>query len=127
MIRLMIVALAAAMSGCGVIPRCESQVVKVPVPVGCLGSTPARPVNTFNVGVYPGEKAAAQAALVDAAAWEGYAIALEVAQAGCYKKPEPPAKLPRQSERPSQAHRRRCSARLREHSNRSPKNIAVPA
>ena len=95
MIRLMIVALAAAMTGCGVIPRCEPQIVKVAVSVGCLGSTPARPVNTFNVGVYPGEKAAAQAALVDAAAWEGYAIALEVAQAGCDKKPNAPAKLPK--------------------------------
>ena len=86
MIRLLVVALAVALAGCGAMPRCEPQIVKIPVPVGCLGSTPARPVNTFNVGVYPGEKAAAQAALVDAAAWEGYAIALEVAQAGCGRK-----------------------------------------
>lgn len=78
--------LAVLLAGCGGMPRCEPQVVKVPVPVGCLGDAPARPVNTFNVGAYPGEKAAAQAALVDAAAWEGYAIKLEVAQAGCDKK-----------------------------------------
>ena len=50
---------------------------------GCLGAAPARPVSTFNVGASPGEKAAAQAALVDAAACEGHAIGLEVAQAGC--------------------------------------------
>lgn len=86
MSRLLGVMMTAAMVGCGAVPRCEPQIVKIPVPVGCLGSTPARPVNTFNVGVYPGEKAAAQAALVDAAAWEGYAAALEVAQAGCDRK-----------------------------------------
>lgn len=79
--------LLLALAGCGAMPRCEPQIVKVPVPVGCLGAAPTRPVNTFNVGAYPGEKAAAQAALVDAAAWEGYAIGLEVAQAGCDKKP----------------------------------------
>jgi hypothetical protein len=78
--------LVVLLAGCGGMPRCAPQVVKVPVPVGCLGTAPIRPVNTFNVGAYPGEKAAAQAALVDAAAWEGYAIGLEVAQAGCDKK-----------------------------------------
>lgn len=88
MIRVVVVALVIALTGCGVMPRCEPQPpVKVPVAVGCLGETPKRPANTFNVGAYPGEKAAAQAALVDAAAWEGYAIGLEVAQAGCDKKP----------------------------------------
>jgi hypothetical protein len=86
MIRFLVVALAAAMTGCGAMPQCDPQIVKVPVPVGCLGDAPVRPVNTFNVGAYPGEKAAAQAALVDAAAWEGYAIGLEVAQAGCDRK-----------------------------------------
>lgn len=59
----------------------------VPAQAGCLGAALARPVNSFNVGAYPGENAAAQAALVDAAAWEGYAIGLEVAQAGCDRKP----------------------------------------
>jgi hypothetical protein len=86
MIRILVAALVGVLAGCGAMPQCEPQIVKIPVPVGCLGSVPVRPVNTFNVGVYPGEKAAAQAALVDAAAWEGYAIALEVAQAGCDKK-----------------------------------------
>jgi hypothetical protein len=94
MSRLLLVVLAAGLAGCGALPRCEPQIVKIPVPVGCLGDVPARPVSIFNVGVYPGEKAAAQAALVDAAAWEGYAIALEVAQAGCDKKPVAVPKLP---------------------------------
>jgi hypothetical protein len=78
---------ALILAGCGTAPRCAPQIVKVPVAVGCLGDTPARPINTFNVGPYPGEKAAAQAALVDAAAWEGYATGLEVAMAGCDRKP----------------------------------------
>jgi len=82
----LVVALVALLAGCGAMPRCEPQVVKVPVSAGCLGAAPTRPVNTFNVGAYPGEKAAAQAALVDAAAWEGYAIGLETAQAGCDKR-----------------------------------------
>lgn len=90
MIRILVVALAVALAGCGTMPRFEPQIVKVPVQVGCLGDAPSRPVNTFNVGAYPGEKAAAQAALVDAAAWEGYAIGLEAAQAGCDKKPVKP-------------------------------------
>lgn len=90
MMRAALVALAALLTGCGAMPQCEQQVVKVPVSVGCLGATPARPVNTFNVGAYPGEKAAAQAALIDAAAWEGYAIGLEAAQAGCDTAPVEP-------------------------------------
>lgn len=84
MIRLSIFAgVVIALAGCGAIQQHEPQVVKVPVSVGCLGVAPARPVSTFNVGAYPGEKQAAQAALVDAAMWEGYAIALEAAQSGC--------------------------------------------
>lgn len=82
--------LAMVLAGCGTAVQRATQIVKVPVPIGCLGDAPARPVNTFNVGPYPGEKAAAQAALVDAAAWEGYAIGLEAAQAGCDKKPAAP-------------------------------------
>jgi len=30
-----------------------------------------RPISAFGGGAYPGDKAAAQAALIDAAAWEG--------------------------------------------------------
>jgi hypothetical protein len=55
----------------------------LPVAVGCVGELPARPANTFGTGAYPGDKAAAQAALVDSAAWEGYATKLEVVVAGC--------------------------------------------
>jgi hypothetical protein len=77
---------ALILAGCGTVPKFEPEIVKVPVAVGCLGDTPRRPVNTFNVGPYPGEKAAAQAALVDAAAWEGYATGLEAAMAGCDRK-----------------------------------------
>jgi hypothetical protein len=78
---------ALILVGCGSVPKCEPQIVKVSVVVGCLGEMPARPINTFNVGPYPGEKAAAQAVLVDAAAWEGYATGLEAAMAGCDRKP----------------------------------------
>ncbi|KQQ86895.1 hypothetical protein [Massilia sp. Leaf139] len=64
---------------------CATEPLRVPVPVavGCVGPLPARPANTFGAGVYPGDKAAAQAALIDAAAWEGYATKLEVELAGC--------------------------------------------
>jgi len=89
MIRLSIsIGAVIALVGCGVMQPPQPQLVNVPVSVGCLGDTPVRPVSTFNVGIYPGEKRAAQAALVDAAAWEGYAIKLEAAQAGCDRKPQ---------------------------------------
>jgi len=71
--------LCLLLAGCAA----EPQRVPVPVAVGCVGAVPARPVNTFGVGAYPGDKAAAQAALVDAAAWEGYATKLEVIITGC--------------------------------------------
>ncbi|MFZ3289249.1 MAG: hypothetical protein WA191_20715 [Telluria sp.] len=71
--------------GCGAAPLKPLE-VKVPVAVGCLGEIPARPVPAFGTGAYPGEKPAAQAALVDAAAWERYAIRLEATIAGCDKK-----------------------------------------
>lgn len=71
--------LCLLLAGCAV----EPQKVPVPVSVGCVGPVPARPVNTFGAGAYPGDKAAAQAALIDAAAWEGYATKLEVVIAGC--------------------------------------------
>lgn len=88
MIRLSVsAAVMIALVGCSIMPPPEPQLVKVPVSVGCLGPVPDRPVSTFNVGAYPGEKQAAQAALVDAAAWEGYAISLEAAHAGCDKAP----------------------------------------
>ncbi|MFC3457273.1 MULTISPECIES: hypothetical protein [Massilia] len=61
----------------------EPQKIPVPVTVGCVGEVPARPVQTFGAGAYPGNKAAAQAALIDSAAWEGYALKLEVVIAGC--------------------------------------------
>lgn len=61
----------------------EQHKISVPVAVGCVGEVPARPVNTFGAGAYPGDKAAAQAALIDSAAWEGYALQLEIIIAGC--------------------------------------------
>lgn len=80
----MVINLAAALVlvGCGAAPLKPLE-VKVPVPVGCLGEIPARPVAAFGTGPYPGEKPAAQAALGDAAAWERYAIKLEATMAGC--------------------------------------------
>ncbi len=74
--------LCLLLAGCAA----EPQKVSVPVAVGCVGAVPARPVNTFGAGAYPGDKAAAQAALIDGAAWEGYALQLEVIIAGCPKK-----------------------------------------
>jgi hypothetical protein len=73
--------LCLLLAGCAA----EPQRVPVPVAVGCVGAVPARPVNTFGAGAYPGDKAAAQAALIDSAAWEGYATKLEVVIAGCPK------------------------------------------
>lgn len=71
--------LCLLLAGCAT----EPQKVSVPVTVGCVGQVPARPVNTFGAGAYPGDKVAAQAALIDSAAWEGYATKLEVVIAGC--------------------------------------------
>jgi hypothetical protein len=74
--------LCLLLAGCAAKP----QRVPVPVAVGCVGEVPARPASTFGAGAYPGEKAAAQAALIDGAAWEGYAMKLEVIIAGCLAK-----------------------------------------
>ena len=71
--------LVLVLAGCATRP----DAVPVPVAVGCVGELPARPVNSFGAGAYPGDKAAAQAALIDSAAWEGYATKLEVVIAGC--------------------------------------------
>ena len=73
---------------CLMLAGCASGPQKIPMPVavGCVGAVPARPVSTFGAGAYPGDKAAAQAALIDGAAWEGYALKLEVVIAGCPRK-----------------------------------------
>ncbi len=73
----------SVLAGCATSPL---PAVSVPVAVGCVGAMPERPVSTFGAGAYPGDKAAAQAALIDAAAWEGYAMKLEVELAGCPAK-----------------------------------------
>jgi len=74
--------LCLLLAGCAA----EPQKIPVPVAVGCVDKEPVRPVNTFGAGAYPGDKAAAQAALIDSAAWEGYALKLEVIIAGCPRK-----------------------------------------
>lgn len=68
------------LAGCATKPPIE---VKIPVTVPCVGELPARPGSTFGAGKWPGDKAAAQAALIDAALWQGYATKLEVVVAGC--------------------------------------------
>lgn len=75
---------------CLLLAGCAAEPQKIPmlVAVGCVGKEPVRPVNTFGAGAYPGDKAAAQAALIDSAAWEGYALKLEVIIAGCPKREE---------------------------------------
>ena len=77
-----------AFGGCAApAPKPESvQLVSKAVAVGCLGDQPARPVDVFRSGAYPGEKAAAQAALIDREAWRTYALRLEVSQEGCDRK-----------------------------------------
>jgi hypothetical protein len=57
--------------------------VKVLVFVQRVGVVPDRPGTTFGAGKWPGDKAAAQAALIDAALWQGYATMLEVVVTGC--------------------------------------------
>lgn len=76
--------IACALAGCHTAPKVTT--VDIPVAVGCLGPKPERPVAKFGVGNYPGDKAAAQAALAEASAWEGYSVGLEVAMAGCTAK-----------------------------------------
>jgi hypothetical protein len=89
-----------ALTGCATMqPQCEpAQIVEKAVAIGCLGDTPDEPVDQVGVGDYPGDRAAAQAALIDAAAWKGYAVKLKAAQAGCDKKTGmslfPPAAAP---------------------------------
>lgn len=73
---------AALLSGCAT-TRPAPETVQVPVAVGCLGDVPARPMNRYGAGPYPGDKAAAQLALQDSAAWEVYSTGLEAAMAGC--------------------------------------------
>ena len=73
----------AVLTGCGASMQCKPERVEVPVAVPCLGAVPVRPSPKFGKGDYPGEKAAAQAAVLDALAWEKYADGLEAAMAGC--------------------------------------------
>lgn len=74
-------AIACLLAGCASAPPAVE--VKIPVTVPCVGDLPARPGSTFGAGKWPGDKAAAQAALIDAALWQGYAVKLEVVVAGC--------------------------------------------
>lgn len=73
----------AALTGCGASMQCKPERVEVPVAAPCLGAKPVNPTLTFGAGMYPGEKTAAQAAVLDKLAWEEYAIGLEAAMAGC--------------------------------------------
>lgn len=82
---ILLAVMALALAGCGTAPKVVE--VKVPVAVGCLGPKPARPAPKFGKGPYPGDKAAAQVALGDYAALDGYATGLEVSMAGCDPKP----------------------------------------
>jgi hypothetical protein len=70
--------IACTLAGCATKPT-----AMVPVSVPCVGAVPDRPGSAFGAGKWPGDKAAAQAALIDAALWQGYATKLEVVVAGC--------------------------------------------
>lgn len=72
-------AITCMLAGCATNPI----EVKIPVSVSCVGAMPARPGTTFGAGKCPGDKAAAQAALIDASLWKGYALGLETVVAGC--------------------------------------------
>lgn len=80
-----ILILALLLTGCA---TAKQEPYKVPVGVGCLDAVPARPVAKLGAGDYPGEKAAAQAALLDADAWQRYSLKLEAAMSGCDPKPK---------------------------------------
>lgn len=82
----LILVAALGLAGCVTAPKQIE--VKVPVAVGCLGDKPVRPVSKFGTGPYPGDKEAAQAALIEAAVWESYSVGLEVSMAGCNPKPK---------------------------------------
>lgn len=71
------------LAGCGASLPCKPERVDIPVAAPCLGAKPARPAPKFGADAYPGEKAAAQVALLDKLAWEKYADGLEAAMAGC--------------------------------------------
>lgn len=79
----------AALAGCAGAPVKPEPAVVVnkAVAVGCLGAAPVMPMDAFSAGPWPGDKAAAQAALVDREAWKLYATRLLASQAGCDKKP----------------------------------------
>lgn len=70
------------LAGCAAPPAVE---VKVPVHVPCIDAAkvPVRPVNKFGQGEYPGDAEAVKLALLDALAWESYALEVEVQLAGC--------------------------------------------
>ncbi|MGZ8339158.1 MAG: hypothetical protein ACXW2U_05535 [Telluria sp.] len=78
-------AAAILLTGCA---TTKQEPYKIPVAVGCLGQVPARPVPMLGAGDYPGDKAAAQAALLDADAWQRYSLTLEIAMSGCDPKPK---------------------------------------
>lgn len=85
--RALILLVMLALAGCATAPPPKPQIVEIPVAVGCLGDKPARPQAAFGIGEYPGDKVAAQKALAEASAWEGYATKLEATMAGCDQKP----------------------------------------
>ena len=68
---------------CALLAGCATKHNLIPVSVPCVGTVPERPGTTFGAGKWPGDKAAAQAVLIDAALWQGYATKLEVVVAGC--------------------------------------------
>lgn len=80
----MLILVALLLSGCAT----KRLIAEVPVGIGCLGPVPERPVPKFGGGEYPGDKEAAQAALLDSDAWQGYSLKLEVAMSGCDPKPK---------------------------------------
>lgn len=75
---------AVVLVGCATTQStCVPEKIQMPVTVPCVKDAPLRPASTFGTGNWPGDKAAAQAALADATAWEAYAMKLEVVLEGC--------------------------------------------
>ncbi|WP_395406323.1 hypothetical protein ACHMW6_06525 [Pseudoduganella sp. UC29_106] len=70
------------LAGCATKPITADKPVYAP----CVKDVPARPVETFGEGEYPGEVQASKSAVIDLSTWKKYALQLEGVIAGCVPK-----------------------------------------
>lgn len=76
---LLMLALAAVLTGCAT----KERVVNVPVLVPCLGAAPTVPVYRFGSGAYPGDTQAAKLLAADLLMAKQYSVELRAQMAGC--------------------------------------------